>query len=425
MAKHRNRPSKSQVSVVDAVTVQLPLPVLGTLLDAQTAFFDLCVQTGQQVLMQMQEADREVLCGPKGKHDPNRNGYRGGSSPSRVVLGGREISLPRLRARSEAGELPLASFQWAAERDPLDDYTVEVIAAGASTRKYVRTLEPLPAGVNQAGVSKSAVSRRFVAMTTKQLGEFTSRRLSDLDLRIVYIDGKVFKEHCILVALGVDSDGKKHVLGLREGATENARVVKAMLADLVDRGLSTDAPILFVIDGAKGLRKAINEVFGDYGIVQRCQFHKRRNVQSHLPDHMHASVDRAMKDAYQADTAELAKQQLARLANSLDRDHPGAASSLREGLDETLTVIRLGVKDALRRTLSTTNPIENLNGSVQHFTRNVKRWRDGKMIVRWVTSALLDAEKRFRRIRGYRDLPALFTALDEHVGKLQDEAQAA
>ena len=389
MAKHRNRSSKNQVHVVDAVTVQLPLPVLGTLLDARSAFFDLCVETGRQVLMHMQEADRDVLCGPKGQHDPNRSAYRGGSTPSRIVLGGREISMPRLRARSDDGEQALASFQWAAGRDPLDAYTVEVIAAGASTRKYARTLDPLPAGIDQVSVSKSAVSRRFVALTSKQLGEFASRRLSDLDLRVVYIDGKVFKEHRILIALGVDSDGKKHVLGLRDGATENARVVTALLADLVERGLSTDAPILFVIDGAKALRKAVKDVFGDYGIVQRCQYHKRRNVLAHLPDEMQASVERAMKEAYASDDHALAKQRLERLASSLEREHPGAASSLREGLDETLTVIRLGVRDTLRKTLSTTNPIENLNGSVAHYTRNVKRWRDGKMIVRWVASALL------------------------------------
>ena len=425
MAKHRNRSSKSQVQIAEAIHVQLPLPVLGALLDARTAFFNLCVETGQQVLMHMQEADREVLCGPKGKHDPGREAYRGGSTPSRVVLGGREISIPRLRVRSDDGEEPLASFQWASDRDPLDAYTVEVIAAGASTRKYRRTLDPLPAGVNQVGVSKSAVSRRFVALTTRQLGEFTSRTFSEMDLRIIYIDGKVFKEHCILVALGIDSDGKKHVLGLREGATENARVVKALITDLVDRGLSTDNPILFVIDGAKALRKAIKDVFGEYGVVQRCQLHKRKNVMAHLPEDLHASVDRAMKDAYRAESAELAKQQLNRLAGSLERDHPGAANSLREGLDETLTVIHLGVKDALRRTLSTTNPVENLNGSVEHYTRNVKRWRHGKMIVRWVAAALVDAEKKFRRIRGYRDLADLFASLDQHVGKVQNEVQAA
>lgn len=428
MAKHRNRSSKSQVKSVKAVepvSVQLPLPILGTLLDAKAAFFELCVDTGQQVLMYMQEADREALCGPKGQHDQNRQAYRGGSTPSRVVLGGRKISMPRLRVRSDGGEQPLASFQWASDQDPLDDYTLSAVAAGASTRKYARTLDPLPAEVHQAGVSKSAVSRRFVALTTQQLSKFTSRPLAETDLRVIYIDGKVFKEHCIVIALGVDSDGKKHVLGLREGATENARVVKGLLGDLVDRGLSTEAPILFVIDGAKALRTAVRDFFGDYGVVQRCQIHKRRNVVGYLPDHMHASIDRAMKDAYHSATAELAKKQLIRLANSLENEYPSAASSLREGLDETLTVLRLGVRDSLRRTLSTTNPVENLNGSVAHYTRNVKRWRGGKMIERWVAAALLGAEKKFRRVAGYRDLPELFASLDNHVGKLQEEAQAA
>ena len=421
MAKHRNCSPKSQVKIADPVTVQLPLPVLGTLLDAQSAFFDLCVDTGRQVLMLMQEVDREVLCGPKGKHDTNRRAHRGGSSPSRVVLGGREMSIPRLRVRGADGEGSLPSFRWAANHDPLDAYTAAVIAAGASTRKYASTLDPLPEGVNEAGVSKSAVSRRFVALTTRQLGEFVSRSLGELDLRVIYIDGKVFKEHCILVALGVDSVGKKHVLGLREGATENARVATALLADLVERGLSTEQPILFVIDGAKALRRAVRDAFGDYGVVQRCQLHKRKNVLGHLPESMHASVDRAMKDAYRADSEKLAKKQLLRLANSLEQDHPSAAGSIREGLDETLTVIRLGASGALLRTLCTTNPIENLNGSIENYTRNVKRWQGGRMIERWVAAALINAEKRFHRVRGCRDLPSLIAALDTDVGVVVHE----
>ncbi len=425
MAKHRNCSTKSQVQITDPVTVQLPLPILGTLLDARAAFFDLCVETGQQVLMYMQEADREVLCGPKGKHDPNRRAHRGGSTPSRIVLGGREISLPRLRARGVNGEAPLASFQWAADHDPLDAYTATVIAAGASTRRYASTLDPLPDWVKETGVSKSAVSRRFVALSTRQLGEFVKRPLGEVDIRVVFIDGKVFKEHCILVALGVDSGGEKHVLGLREGATENTRVVKALLADLVERGLSTEHPILFIIDGAKALRRAVRDTFGDYGVVHRCQFHKRKNVLAHLPQVLHASVDRAMKDAYSADSEDLARKQLQRLANSLAYDHPSAAGSIREGLDETLTVIRLGVKGALRRTLSTTNPVENLNGSIEHYTRKVKRWRGGRMIERWVAAALIDAEKRFRRVQGYRDLPSLITALDADAGVVHEDAQVA
>lgn len=425
MRKHYKSSSVKKVHLVPSRTVQLPLPVLGTLLDAKSAFFELCIETGRRVLMAMQETDREVLCGPKGRHDPQRSASRGGSTPSRVALGGREIDIPRLRARGAEGELQLPSFQWAADRDPLNEHTLSMIAAGASMRQYARTLDPLPEGVGESGVSKSAVSRRFVALSTRQLGEFLSRPLDPGDWRVVYIDGKVFAEHCVLIALGVQADGTKQVLGLREGATENARVVKALIGDLVERGLSTERPLLFVIDGAKALRKAIRDVFGDYGLVQRCQVHKRRNILAHLPEALHASVERTLRDAYGSDSVSLARRRLERLASSLEREHPGAAASVREGLEETLTVLRLGVSGTLRATLSTTNPIENLNSVVERYTKNVKRWRGGQMIERWVAAGLLDAEKRFRRVRGYRDLVHLTAALDAQVNQPTEIAEVA
>jgi transposase-like protein len=241
--------------------------------------------------------------------------------------------------------------------------------------------------------------------------QFLSRPLDALDIRVVLIDGKAFREHCLLIALGLDSQGRKHVLGLREGATENARVATALVTDLRERGLCAERALLFVIDGAKALRKAIRTVYGELGVVQRCQVHKQRNVLEHLPKAMHPSVARALRQAWSAASAELGQRQLERLARSLERDHPGAAASLREGLHETLTVQRLGLTGALARTLATTTPIENLNGSVTTFTRNVKRWRGGQMIQRWVSAALLDAEKRFRRVRGYREMPRLIRAL--------------
>lgn len=425
MSKHRNRSSESEVHVVPTRTAQLPLPVLGTLLDAKSAFFELCVETGRAVLLAMQEADREVSCGPKGRHDRQRRARRGGTTPSRVVLGGRAIEMPRLRARATSGELALPSFQWAAARDPLDDATLRAIAAGTSMRRYGRTLDPLPKGVAQSSISKSAVSRRFVALSTTRLQAFLSRGLKDLKLRVLFIDGKVFKDHCILIALGVDSAGKKHVLGVREGSTENARVATDLLADLVARGLSTERPMLFVIDGAKALRKAVRDVFGDYGIVQRCQVHKTRNVIDLLPEHMKSSVGRALHDAYHTDSANLAERQLERLAHSLENNHPGAAASLREGLAETLTVHRLKVTGALRRTLATTNPIENLNGGIARYTRNVKHWNGGTMILRWVAAALLDAEQQFRAVRGFRDMPHLIAALDRHLNNLSNVAEVA
>ncbi|MFQ5974630.1 MAG: IS256 family transposase [Alphaproteobacteria bacterium] len=412
MAKHRIIKDDRQAQQRGVVTVQLPLPVVGVYLDARSAFHELCIETGRQALHAMMEADRAALCGPKGKHNPDRQASRAGSAPSWVTLGGRQIDIRRLRVRSKQGEASLPSFAWAADRDPLDAHTLEAVAAGVSTRKYERTLAPVPVQVRGRSTKRSSVSRRFVALSTQQMHAFLSQPLEDLKLRVVMIDGKAFRDHCLLIALGIAADGEKHIVGLREGGTENSRVVRALLQDLVGRGLRTDRPLLFVIDGAKALRKAIRETFSEAGVVQRCQFHKRMNVLGHLPESLRPSVDRALRDAWEAKTAELAQRQLERLARSLEREHPGAAASIREGLEETLTLQSLGLSGALYRTLRTTNPIENLNGSVASYTRNVKRWRGGGMMLRWVSAALLEAKRGFRRVCGHRDLPQLIRALD-------------
>jgi putative transposase len=397
-------------------TVQVPLPLLDVLADAKTAFFGLCLSAGQQVFQTMMEHDREELCGPKNVPNPDRRAYRGGSSPSEVVLGGRRIVLPRLRARSVAGEeLTLPSFAYASARDPLDARTLEAIAVGVTTRKYRRALDPLPPAVTERAVSKSAVSRRFVALTRARLTTWLATPLDGLDIRVVLIDGLHFRDHVILLALGVDAQGTKHVLALREGTTENATVCKGLLADLRQRGLDLDRPTLFIIDGGTGLRKALRETCGASAIVQRCQVHKRRNVLEHLPDAMGPRVRRVLDEAYGLPDAALAKRRLVQLAAGLEQSHPGAAASLREGLDETLTLQRLGVTDALYRTLRSTNAIENLNGLVGHFVRHVRRWRDGRMLVRWIAAGLQEARRSFRRVRGHRELPALIRALDRQT----------
>ena len=404
--------SKQAARLADDAHVQLSLPVAGVLQDVQSAFFGLCIDAGKAVLGAMMEAERSALCGPKGCPDATRTAYRGGHTRSQVVLGGRRISIARPRARAvDAGELNLPTFAWAAHADPLDRATIAAIAAGVSTRRYERTLDVLPSRQVQSAVSKSAVSRRFVALSSAQLDQWLSRRIDVIDLPVVMIDGIYFRDRVVLVALGFDSQGKKHVLGLREGSTEKTAVVKALLSELIDRGLDADRMRLWVIDGAKALRRAIADVFGASALVQRCQVHKRRNVLEHLPDEMHASVGRALADAWGSNNVALAKRQIERLASSLAKDHPGAAASLREGLDETLTVIDLGLDAALYRTFATTNPIENLNGSIAQFTANVKRWRDGLMVLRWIGAALTDASKRFRAVRGYRDMKRLLSAL--------------
>jgi transposase-like protein len=390
----------------------------GVLRDVQHAFYGLCVNAGKQVLAAMMEADRVALCGAKGVPDPSRRATRGGHTRGAVVLGGQRIAIKRPRARSlERGELQLASYEWAAEREPLDAATMHAIAAGVSTRRYAGTLDKLPPPEAALSVSRSAVSRRFVALSREQLTQWLSRSFQDVELPVVMIDGLHFRGRVILVALGIDDKGTKHVLGLREGSTESTRVVRSLLSDLIERGLDADRARLWVIDGGKALRRAIVECFGALALVQRCQEHKRRNVIEHLPEALHASVGRALRDAWGSADAALANKQLQRLATSLQAQHPGAAASLREGLQETLTVQGLGVTAALYRTLRSTNPIENLNGSIGHYTRNVKRWKDGAMTLRWVASALSDAGTRFRKLRGHRDMNTLIAALAVRVAK--------
>ena len=395
--------------------VQLSLPVASALRDVRSAFFGLCINAGKAVLGAMMEAERTALCGPKGVPDAGRAAYRGGHTRSWVTLGGRRIAIARPRARAtEAAELALPTFTWAARADPLNAATMAAMAAQVSTRRYRTTLDPLPESEVQCAVSKSAVSRRFVALSAERLRVWLSRRI-EVALPVVMIDGIHFMERVVLVALGFDAQGKKHVLGICEGSTEKTQVVRALLSDLIDRGLDADAPRLWVIDGGKALRRAITGTFGASALVQRCQEHKRRNVLDHLPDELHASVGRALRDAWETKDPVLAQRQLERLAGSLAKNHPGAAASLREGLPETLTLIHLGIDEALYRTFRTTNPIENLNGLIAHYTRNVKRWRNGQMVMRWVGTALHEAGRGFRAVRGYRDMMQLVSALAQRV----------
>jgi len=419
--KSRTKPA---LRAVPTASVQIPLPMQEVLADVRHAFMGLCIHTGRQVLSKMMELDRVALCGTKGVPDAQRRALRGGHTTSQVVLGGQRIRIRRPRARElEAGELELPSFAWAAGADPLNAATMTAMAAGVSTRRYAAQQDPLPPPELGIAASKSAVSRRFVALSQQQLEQWLRRRLDALDLAAVMIDGIHFHERIILIALGIDAQGNKHVLGLHEGSTEAARVVRKLLSDLVDRGLDAQRMRLWVIDGGKALRKAIVEMFGATALIQRCQEHKRRNVIEHLPEAMHTGVNRALRDAWNAKDAGMAMKRLLRLAGSLQAQHPGAVASLREGLQETLTVQHLGISGALYRTLRTTNPIENLNGSVAHYTRNVKRWHDGAMTLRWVASALSDAAGRFRKLRGYGAMRAFLAALEQRAPQDFDDAE--
>ena len=374
------------------------------------------ITAGTAALAAVLEAERTIAVGPKYAHLPTRNARRSGSARGELVMGGRRVQVRRPRARTlDGAEIHLPSWTAFAAEDPLDERAVNQMLVGVTTRRYARSLEPLAAPLPERGTSKSAVSRRFVAATQKQMDAWLGADLSQVDLAALMIDGIVIAEHVMLVALGIDSDGKKHVLGVREGATENAVACTALLTDLRDRGLRTDRAVLVVIDGGKALAKAVRNVFGARAVVQRCQAHKVRNVVEQLPDELRPSVRQAMRDAYAANDADRARTMLLNLARRLRDEHPGATASLDEGLDETLSVKRLKLPRKLERQLSTTNAIENLMGSVRELARRVKRWRGGAMIQRWTVTAVSDAAHRFRRITGAREgMTALMRALTQH-----------
>lgn len=429
--KSRTKDKSSNVKSLRATSKhpgmeQRTLGLLGVLHDVRHAFEGLCAQAGLAVLDQLMEEDRAALCGPKGVPQEGRRAVRGGKTAASVVLAGRRIAVQRQRARDlQHGELALPSFVWASERDPLDRATLEAVAAGVSTRRYAGIQPELPEAVRASAdaTSKSSVSRRFVALSQRQLQAWLSSSIAGLDLPVVMIDGIHLGDSVILVALGIDARGNKHILGLHEGSTENTRVVKALLSELIERGLAADRARLWVIDGGKALRRGITECFGRLALVQRCQEHKRRNVLEHLPEAMKLGTGKALRDAWDGRDATQAAKRLQALANSLQAQHPGAAASLREGLAETLTVQGLGITGALYRTLRTTNPIENLNGAIARYTRNVKRWKDGSMVQRWVASALHDAKGRFRKLRGHKEMKDLLAALNAHAERLQADEE--
>jgi putative transposase len=386
---------------------------------ARESLLDAVILSGFGFVQDELEAERTALCGERYAHQAQREAVRAGHVPSSLVLGGRRVEIPRPRARSTDGhELSLPSWRAWSARDPLDERAFEQMVVGVSTRRYARSLEPLPQEIGVRGISKSVVSERFVVGTQRRLAELMRRDLSGLKLVALLIDGVHFAEHVVLAAVGIDSSGQKHPLGLREGATENAAACTALLTDLIERGLNPERAILVVIDGGKALRKAVLEVFGARALLHRCHAHKKRNVAESLPQRMRAPVHSAINQAYATGDPKRARRLLENLARRLESDHPGAAASLREGLDETLTVMRLGLPENLERVLSSTNLIENLFSRVREIARRVKRWQGGTMILRWTAAGVLDAERHFRKIAGYRALPKLVAALRAHDAAL-------
>ncbi len=427
MKKSRTSRHLKEAPKAPTVSVQVPLPMLLSLEMARQSFLDVCISAGLEVLARGMEEDRTAQCGAKGAHDSERKAVRWGKTSSEVTLGGRRIPISRPRVRGVAGgEQTLPWFKWATDRDPMNLRTLEEVAIGVSMRNYARALETLPPDVAERSVTKSSVSRRFVALTKVKLRQWLSRPLGDWDLRVVMIDGVYFKDRILLICLGIEADGSKHVLGLREGTTENATLCRSLLRDLIERGLPSDKAMLFVIDGGKGIHKAIVETYGRLAKIQRCQVHKKRNILEHLPEERHATVSRLINQAYlDTEDADLALRQLQQLASSFEKTYPSATASVLEGLDETLTLKGLGIHGVLYKSLRSTNAIENLNGTVGFHTRNVKRWRNGLMIQRWVAMALTEAEKKFRRIRGFGAMGHLVAALDEHQREIELDNEEA
>jgi putative transposase len=379
---------------------------------------ELVFDAGMAHLYEVLEEERAAVCGPRYAQTLGRRARRMGHVRGELVLGGRLVQVQRPRARTLDGhEVVLPSWAEFRQTDPLTERAVEQMMLGISTRKYGRSLEPVAPGLRTRGTSKSAVSRRFVTATKSTVAAWLKRDLSGIDMVALMIDGMHVEEHVLLVALAIDSEGKKHVMGMHEGATENAASCRALISELQDRGLRSDRPILAVIDGSKALAKAINDAFGGRLLIQRCQAHKLRNVEEHLPEVMRPSVRNAIQEAYRSRNAERATRLLGNLARRLQDEHPGASKSLEEGLDETLTVMRFGLPERLERFFSTTNAIENLIGTAREQSARVKRWRNAHMIIRWTATGLIEAERHFRKVRGHRGMELLVAALSKNLGQ--------
>ena len=416
-------PTVCVADATDAVVLpDLPEEIARAMADiagaAREGLLAMSVATGLAVMAAMFEAEITEACGAKGKHNPDRAAVRHGSEKGSVTLGGRRVSVTRPRARTVDGhEVPLASYAHFASEDLLSQVVMEQMLAGLATRRHARTAEPVGEQVTgkQKSTSKSAVSRRFVKQTQTALAELMARDLAGEDIKVLMLDGEHLAERCVVVALAITADGTKKPVGLWDGSTENKTVVRALLADLVERGLKFDDGLLVVLDGAKALSAAVREVFGDKALIQRCTLHKRRNVAEHLPDKDKDWVDAKLVKAFGHADPDQGLRNAKQLAAQLDKSHPGAAASLREGLEEMFTVARLGIDGRLAKTLTTSNPVESMISIARTTNRNVTRWRDGQMVLRWTAAGMLNAERSFRRIKGHKQMPQLVAALHRHA----------
>jgi transposase-like protein len=390
--------------------------------DVDRSFERFCLTAGIEAVEQMLREDAQELAGKPHSRGGDRVGQRWGRTKGKIGFHGGKVTVRRPRVRSYDGhELALPTWTVAQAEDWLGRWAMNLMLINVSTRKLRRAVRlpegDLPALVGD-GTSKSAASRRFVALSADRLAEWMASDLSELDLVVIQIDGLHIGNDLVLVAaLGIDADGRKHPLALVEGATENAAVVQALIDNLIERGLDPKVCRLFIVDGAKALSKVIRRTFGAHTPIQRCQIHKARNVTERLPKPLHASVRRALRQAWELDNADKAERLLRNLARRLDQEAPGVAASILEGLDEILTITRLKLPTPLRRSLACTNAIENMMGTVRSVCRNVKRWRNAAMALRWTAAGMLEAAKGFRRLKAHKHLPVLRAALAAHQCK--------
>ena len=396
---------------------------------AREGLLALSVGVGLGVLAELMEEEVTEVVGPRGRHDSGRSAVRHGRDQGEVTLGGRRVAVerPRVRATDGSGEVPVGVYQHFAGRDVLEQVVLERVLASVSMRRYQSTNEPVGSDVTrqERSTSKSAVSRVFIERTRTALGELMARRLDDVRLAVLMLDGIDLKERTHIVCLGITTQGVKIPLGLWEGSTENATIATALLADLVERGLDPEQGILFVLDGGKALRKAVRSVFGEAALVQRCIRHKERNVTDHLPERDRPAVRRRLRAAWALDDHAQAQRRLETLAGELELTHPGAGASLREGLDETITVQHLRVTGSLKRTLSSTNPVESMIEIVRKTQRNVKRWQHGDMALRWTAAGMSQAERQFRKIAGYKHLAPLVARIERQQPRPQQTTKEA
>jgi transposase-like protein len=403
---------------VNPANFQFDLPILEMILETKAEIEALSAQAGLKIIHHFLEEEIQQRCGPHGQ----QSAYRHGSQPGYVVYAGRKVSIPKPRVRAKAGgEIRLQSYQAFQQDGRMQRAVARKLTHQVSTRNYAAAIDDCLAGY---GIDKSSVSRQWKAVTAAELQKLVQRPVP-AELVALLIDGQYFRKECLIVALGVDKEGQKHVLGLWQGATENSTLVRELLVDLRERGLNTEAAILVVLDGAKALYKGVREVFGERALIQRCRVHKLRNVLEHLPMEKRTQAAWRLRGAWAKSTPEEALRELRSCVKWLDTISPSAARSLEEGLEETLTVTRLGLHEFLVRTFSSTNLIESCFARTQAWTSRVKRWRGAKMVLRWGAAALLFAEKGFHRVRGYDHLLQLIEALQTHQSELAPMKKAA